>query len=80
LIERIKDISVNQLENNDLEWAENYNHNLVSVAGFSLNKKIKLTVIRPDVSINIKLTDFDMDVIKEIIKKGYEKAYTVVNT
>jgi NTE family protein len=63
-----------------LEWAENYNHNLVSVAGFSLNKKIKLTVIRPDVSINIKLTDFDMDVIKEIIKKGYEKAYTVVNT
>jgi len=79
LIERIKDISVNQLENNDLEWAEHYNQNLVSVAGFSFNKKIKLTVIRPDVSVNIKLTDFDINVIKAIIKEGYEKAYTVLN-
>ncbi len=79
LIERIKDISVNQLENNDLEWAEHYNQNLMSVAGFSFNKKIKLTVIRPDVSVNIKLTDFDIDIIKAIIKEGYEKAYTVLN-
>lgn len=80
LIERIKDISVNQLENNDLEWAEHYNQNLVSIAGFSFNKKIKLTVIRPDTTVNIKLTDFDINVIKSVIKEGYEKAYMVLNS
>src|SRR5690606_36074309 len=42
IIERMKDISVNQLENNDIDWAENYNQNLVSLYGFTINKKIKL--------------------------------------
>ena len=79
LIDRIKDISVNQFENNDIEWAENYNHNLMSMAGFSINKKIKLTIIRPDKSVEIKLTDFDINEIKKIIKEGYEKAYTILN-
>ena len=38
LLDRIKDISLNQLENNDIEWAEGYNENLVSIYGFTLNK------------------------------------------
>jgi NTE family protein len=79
LIERIKDISVNQLENNDIEWAENYNQSVVSMAGFSINKKIKLTVIRPEKSIDIKLTEFTTTDIKELIKEGYEAAYTLLN-
>ena len=70
LIDRIKDISVNQFENNDIEWAENYNHNLMSMAGFSINKKIKLTIIRPDKSVEIKLTDFDINEIKKTIAKN----------
>ncbi|MBK6977476.1 MAG: patatin-like phospholipase family protein [Cytophagaceae bacterium] len=76
LIDRIKDISVNQFENNDLEWAEHYNESLMSIAGFSLNKKIKLTVIRPDETVSVKLTEFTIDDIKHVIKAGYEKAYT----
>lgn len=80
LIDRIKDISVNQLENNDIEWAENYNENLISVGGFYLNKKIKLTVIRPEYSVDIKLTDFTSNDIKKIIKEGYETAYLQLNT
>ncbi|AWV98995.1 patatin-like phospholipase family protein [Arcticibacterium luteifluviistationis] len=76
MIERIKDISVNQFENNDIEWAENYNENLVSIAGFTLNKKVSLKVIRPIEPININLTSFDSDDIKEVIKQGYQFAYT----
>ncbi|MBK9511186.1 MAG: patatin-like phospholipase family protein [Cytophagaceae bacterium] len=79
LIDRIKDISVNQFENNDLEWAEHYNESLMSIAGFSINKKIKLTVIRPDETVSVKLTEFTIDDIKHVIKAGYEKAYTVLH-
>lgn len=76
LIERVKDISVNQFENNDIDWAENYNENLMSIAGFTLNKKISLNVIRPVEPIDIKLTSFNTDDIKEAIKQGYQHAYT----
>lgn len=76
LIDRIKDISVNQFENNDIDWAENYNESLVSIAGFTLNKKITLKVIRPQEPIHIQLTSFTTEDIREAIKKGYEYAYT----
>ncbi len=76
LIERIKDISVNQLENNDIEWAENYNEHLMSIGGFSLNKKINLTIIRPEEPLNINLTNFTTSDIREIIKEGYSFTYT----
>ena len=76
LIERIKDISVSQFENNDISWAENYNENLVSIGGFTLNKKINLKVIRPKEPVKINLTDFNTEDIREIIKQGYQHAYT----
>ncbi len=79
LLERIKDISVNQLENNDIDWAESYNENLMSVYGFTLNKKIKLTIIRPDQSVGIKLTSFNLDDIKNSIKSGYVKGDEVMS-
>jgi NTE family protein len=76
LLDRIKDISVSQLENNDIEWAENYNESVISMAGFSVNRKIKLTVIRPEKGLDINLIDFNLADIKNIIKNGYETAYT----
>jgi NTE family protein len=79
LLERIKDISVNQLENNDIDWAESYNENLMSIAGFTLNKKIKLTIIRPDETVGIKLTEFDINDIRNSIKQGYIKGHEVVS-
>lgn len=72
LIERIKDITVNQFENSDIEWAENYAENYGSIGPFSLTKKIKLTVIRPKEPLHIELTDFTSKDVKEIIKQGYE--------
>lgn len=79
LIDRIKDISVNQFENNDITWAEDYNENLVSIAGFTLNKKITLKVIRPSEPINIQLTSFTTEDIRRVVKDGYEYAYTDLN-
>ncbi len=72
LIERIKDITVNQFENSDIEWAENYAQNYGSIGSFTLTKKIKITIIRPDEPLHIELTDFNKHDIKEIIKQGYE--------
>lgn len=80
IIERIKDISVSQFENNDIEWAENYNQSVVSVAGFTLNKKISLKVIRPVEPVQINLTSFNSGDIKEAIKLGYQFAYTELRT
>jgi NTE family protein len=72
LIERIKDITVNQFENSDIEWAENYAKTYGSIGSFNITKKIKITVIRPEEPLHIELTDFNVNDVKEIIKKGYE--------
>jgi NTE family protein len=75
LIEHIKDITVNQFENSDIEWAENYAENFGSIGPFSLTKKIKIKVIRPKEPLHIELTDFTTNDIKEIIKQGYENGH-----
>lgn len=75
LIDRIKDISVSQFENNDIEWAEHYNENILSLGGISLNRKIDLKVLRPKDKLDINLTSFSTNEIKEMVKQGYEYAY-----
>lgn len=79
LLERVKDISVNQFENSDIEWAENYNESMLEIGGYKLAKQIKLTVIRPVDSIKIHLTKFNKDDIRQIIKDGFTFAYTQLN-
>jgi NTE family protein len=76
LIDRIKDISVSQFENNDIEWAERYNESILSVGGISLNRKVDLKVTRPTEKLEINLTSFTTEEIKEMIRRGYEHAYT----
>jgi NTE family protein len=80
LIERIKDITVSQFENNDIEWAENYTTNYLSIGNFSVSKKIKLTVIRPEEPLHLELTNFKAEDIKALIRQGYEYGYTKLNT
>lgn len=79
LLERIKNISVYQLENNDIEWAQRYNENLMSLGGFSLNKKIDFTIIRPNEDIPLNLIGFNRDDIKAGIKQGFIKADEVMS-
>jgi NTE family protein len=75
LLERVKDISVNQFENNDIEWAENYSKSIVGISNYQINKKLKLTIIRPKEALHLELTNFKAEDIRDLIKQGYEEAY-----
>ena len=75
LAERIMDIIVNEIVNNDIELAEKYNKYLPQngstekIGILADKRKIDLTVIRPSVPINLDLQDF-----KDLIDKGYYTA------
>lgn len=79
LIERMKDISVNQFENSDLEWAERLSKDLVSVGDFTIKKKLNIKVIRPQKSLNLDLTKFTIKDIKRNIQAGYEEGLRVIS-
>lgn len=80
LADRVMDIVVNEIVNNDIEWAEYFNDFLPAdgtaetvgpLAGY---RKIKLTVVRPPRPINLDLENFTSDDIKETIVSGYQTA------
>ncbi len=86
LVDRIMDIAVNESLNMDLDWAELYNlvqENKSNDGDLVIKKvknKIKLTIIRPEVPLNIDIQKFDTDDISRIIEIGYQKGknnYTV---
>jgi NTE family protein len=66
LIERVKDITVNQIVNNDIEWAESYAERSVL-----RGDPIKLTVIRPEEPLLLDLQRFTSDDITRLILDGY---------
>jgi NTE family protein len=78
LIERIKDISVNQFENSDLQLGALYTEELWGLGSYGINKKPKITVIRPSESIKINITSFKTTDVKRVIKDGYTKAYEIM--
>ncbi len=66
LIERVKDITVNQIVNNDIEWAESYAERSVL-----RGDPIKLTVIRPEEPLLLDLQKFTSSDITRLILDGY---------
>ena len=66
LIERVKDITVNQIVNNDIEWAESYAERSVL-----RGDPIKLTVIRPEEPLLLDLQRFTSEDITRLILDGY---------
>ncbi|TDB61190.1 patatin-like phospholipase family protein [Arundinibacter roseus] len=67
LIERVKDVTVNQIVNNDIEWAENYaEHSALR------GNPIKLTVIRPATPLLLDLQRFTSEDITRLILEGYQ--------
>jgi NTE family protein len=78
LIERIKDISVNQFENNDLAWAEAYNNDIITIGDGIKPKKYNIKVIRPEKTIKIDITAFTKHDVKEVIKGGYERGFEIM--
>ena len=73
LMERVKDITVNQIVNNDIAWAERFVER-EKLRGHAFN----LTVIRPTEPLRLNLQQFDSDDISRLIAQGYEAATAVV--
>ncbi len=66
LIERVKDVTVNQIVNNDIEWAEGYAERSVL-----RGDPIKLTIIRPEEPLMLDLQKFSSEDITRLILDGY---------
>ncbi|MEZ0608824.1 patatin-like phospholipase family protein [Fibrella sp. WM1] len=73
LMERVKDITVNQIVNNDIAWAERFVER-EKLRGHSFS----LTVIRPTVPLTLNLQQFDSNDISKLIVQGYEAATAVL--
>lgn len=67
LIERVKDVTVNQIVNNNIEWAEGYAERSVL-----RGDPIKLTIIRPDEPLLLDLQAFSSEDITRLILEGYK--------
>lgn len=74
LIQRIKDITVNQLENNDITWAVNYAER-ASLRG----EDVSVRVIRPATPPFLDLTKFTSEDISRLIVEGYKEGLYVFN-
>ncbi|WP_019990864.1 patatin-like phospholipase family protein [Rudanella lutea] len=69
LIERVKDITVNQLVNNDIAWAERY-ADRERLRG----NPIDLMMIRPVDPLHLDLLQFTSDDISRLVVEGYKVA------
>ena len=70
LIERVKDINVNQIVNNDISWAENYVEK-ENLRGYPLTLK----VIRPQTPLKLDMLNFTSDDVARLIVQGFETAW-----
>lgn len=66
LMERVKDITVNQIVNNDIAWAERFMER-EKLRGHPFS----LTVIRPTEPLSLNLQKFTTDDISKLIVQGY---------
>lgn len=75
LMERVKDITVNQIVNNDIAWAERF-ADREKLRGHTVN----LTIIRPTEPLRLNLQKFTSDDISRLIIQGYQAATDVLRT
>lgn len=73
LADRVKDITVNQLVNNDIAWAERYAER-EQLHG----RHLRLTVIRPTEPLYLNLMKFTSNDISKLIVQGYQAGTDVV--
>ncbi len=73
LMERVKDITVNQIVNNDIAWAERFVER-EKLRGHAFS----LTVIRPTAPLNLNLQKFNSADISQLIVQGYKAATDVL--
>ncbi len=68
LMQQVKDITVNQLENNDIMWAKLY-----AERAALRSEDIKIKIIRPGVPPALNLTRFTSEDISRLIVEGYKE-------
>lgn len=68
LIERVRDITVNQIANNNILWAESHVDRSIL-----RGKPMKLTVVRPSAPLVLDLQHFTSDDISRLIVEGYRE-------
>ena len=75
LVERVKDITVNQIVNNDIAWAERW------VEREKLRgNNMQLILVRPKEPVYLNLMRFSSEDIGRLIIQGYEHATEVLRT
>lgn len=67
LMDRVKDITVNQLVNNDIAWAERF-----AEREQLHNRQLTLRIIRPTEPLSLNLMKFTSDDIGRLIVAGYQ--------
>ncbi|WP_461147358.1 patatin-like phospholipase family protein [Spirosoma pulveris] len=67
LMDRVKDITVNQLVNNDIAWAERF-----ASREHLHGRELNLTIIRPTEPLSLNLMKFTSDDIGRMIVQGYQ--------
>ena len=67
LADRVKDITVNQLVNNDIAWAERF-----AERETSHGRNLQLTIIRPTEPLYLNLMKFTSEDIGRMIVQGYQ--------
>lgn len=75
LMDRVKDITVNQLVNNDIAWAERF-----AEREHLHGRHLHLTVIRPTEPLYLNLMKFTSDDIGRLIVAGYQAGTDVVRS
>jgi NTE family protein len=73
LMDRMHDMAVNQLENNEIDWAISHAENETFKG-----KPIKLKIIRPERPLQLDLMSFNSDDIAALIVQGFKAGFEVV--
>ena len=75
LMDRVKDITVNQLVNNDIAWAERF-----AEREHLHGRNLQLTVIRPTEPLSLNLMKFTSEDIGRVIVQGYQAGTDLLKT
>jgi len=72
LLEKIRDITINQIVNNDIVWAENY-----AERACLRGEQFRLTVVRPPEPLFLNIMRFNSEDISRLIVEGYREGLKV---
>ena len=73
LLDRVKDINVNQIVNSDIAWGQNY----VEKEGLK-GRALKLSVVRPHEPLHLDMLKFNSDDIVRLIVQGYKTGFEYI--